>query len=117
VDTNRFDNISRMIGEQTDRRGMLKTAAGGALGVLGLGAVTRVALGPDVEAEKGFKGQPCKRNSTCKRGLFCNVDGRCEYKASCGGKKNDACKNNRDCCGGFQCDKKKKKCRRNNKNN
>ncbi|MDQ2654457.1 MAG: hypothetical protein M3Z20_15610 [Chloroflexota bacterium] len=117
MDTNRFDNISRMIGEQTDRRGMLKTAAGGALGVLGLGAVSRVALGQDVEAEKGFKGQPCKRNKSCKRGLICNVDGRCEYKAGCGGKKNDACKKNRDCCGGFQCTNKKCKRNKKNKNN
>jgi hypothetical protein len=111
VDTNRFDNISREVGEQTDRRGMLKTAAGGTLALLGLGAVSRVALGQEVEAEKGYKGQKCKRNKTCKKGLTCNDEGRCEYKASCGGKKNDACKKNRDCCGGFKC--VKKKCKRN----
>jgi hypothetical protein len=115
VDTNRFDNISRMIGEQTDRRGMLKTAAGGALGVLGLSAVTRVALGQDVAAEGGFKGQNCNKDANCKKGLICNqTRGKCEYEKKCGGKNGDACKKNNDCCGGFQC--KGKKCRRKKKN-
>ena len=114
LDTNRFDNMSRQIGEQTNRRGMLKTAAGGTLALLGAGALSRVALGQDVEAEKGFKGQPCNKNKNCKRGLSCSNEGRCEYNASCGGKKNDACKKNRDCCGGFQCSNKK--CKRKNKN-
>lgn len=114
MDTNKLDNLSREIGEQTDRRGMLKTAAGGTLALLGMGALTRVALGQDVEAEKGYKGQKCKRNKTCKKGLTCNQDGVCEYKASCGGKKNQACKKNRDCCGGLKCINKKCKRPKNN---
>ena len=114
MDTNRFDNISRQIGEQTDRRGMLKTAAGGTLALLGMGALSRVALGQDVEAEKGYKGQKCNKDANCKKGLSCE-SGRCQYAKGCGGKKNDACKKNKDCCGGFQC--KGKKCKRKNKNN
>ncbi len=113
MDTNRFDNISRQIGEQTDRRGMLKTAAGGTLALLGMGALSRAALGQDIEAEGGYKGQNCKKDANCKKGLTCNISrGKCEYKKNCGGKKGDACKKNKDCCGGFQC--KNKKCKRNN---
>jgi hypothetical protein len=115
VDTNRFDNISRKIGEQTDRRGMLKTAAGGTLAILGLGAVSRVAFGQEVSAEAGFKGQNCDEDNDCKRGLICNqTRGKCEYEKKCGGKNGDACTNNKDCCGGFQCNSRK--CRRKKKN-
>lgn len=114
MDSNRFDNISRMVGEQSDRRSMLKTAAGGALALAGLGAVGRVALGQDVSAEGGYKDQNCSKDANCKKGLICNVDGKCEYQKSCGGKNKDACKKDKDCCAGFQCNNKK--CRRRNKN-
>ena len=110
MDTNRFDNISRQVGEQTDRRGMLKTAAGGTLALLGMGALSRVALGQDVEAEGGYKGQKCNKNKNCKKGLQCGNNGKCEYKKNCGGQKGDACKKTSDCCGGFRC--KNKKCKR-----
>lgn len=110
VDSNQFDNLSRHIGEQTDRRGMLKTAAGGAMALLGLGALGRAVGAQDVSAEGGYKGQSCNKNSNCKKGLKCNSKGRCEYKKSCGGQKNDACKKTNDCCGGFRC--KNKKCKK-----
>ncbi|MCA9878881.1 MAG: hypothetical protein KC442_13910 [Thermomicrobiales bacterium] len=115
MDSNRFDNMSRQIGEQSDRRQMLKTAAGGTLALLGMGALSRVALGQDVEAEAGYDGQKCKRDADCKKGLTCKINtgserGRCRYKHGCGGKKKDACKKDKDCCGGFEC--KNKKCRR-----
>jgi hypothetical protein len=117
VDHNRFDNLTRSIGQQSNRRSMMKTAAGGALALLGMSAISRVALGQDVSAEKGFKGQKCDGDSDCKRGLICNVNSKCEYKKNCGGKKGDACKNNGDCCNGKNLTCKNKKCKRDKKNN
>ena len=98
MDTDRFDDMTRDVGEQTHRRGMLKAAVGGALGLLGLGA-----LGDVVLARKGFRNDKCKKSKDCKKGLRCNHNNRCKYKKNCGGKKNDACKKNKDCCGGFKC--------------
>src|SRR3954453_15059396 len=96
VDSNRFDNLARIVGEQTDRRRMLKVAAGSALAVAGLGALSRTALGEDVSAESnGFKGDSCENNSDCKKGLICNTSNtnpRCEYRNNCGAKKGQACK-------------------------
>lgn len=115
MDANRFDNMSRQIGEQSDRRQMLKTAAGGTMALLGMGALSRAVLAQDVEAEAGYDGQKCKQDSNCKKGLTCKIAtgkdrGRCRYKRGCGGKNKDACKKDQDCCGGFEC--RKKKCRR-----
>jgi hypothetical protein len=120
MDANRFDALSRVVGEQTDRRGMIKAAAGGALALLGAGALSRVALGQEVGAEsQGFDGDQCKKNSDCRKGLYCNKKnnknkGRCDYKKNCGGKKGDACKNSGDCCNKFKC--KNRKCKKKNKN-
>ena len=121
MDANRFDNMTRSIGEQRTRRDMLKTAAAGTLAVAGLGALGRVALGQDVSIEaKGFKGDKCDNNSDCKKGLKCdndndpNNEGKCEYKSNCGGKKNQACKKTKDCCNGKNLRCKNRKCKRNN---
>jgi hypothetical protein len=120
MEANRFDAVSRSIGEQHGRRAMLKAAAAGSLAVLGLGSIARVALGQDVSAEaKGFKGDNCDNNSDCKKGLVCkdkNDRKRCEYKSNCGGKKNQACKNNGDCCKNKNLKCKNRKCKRNKKN-
>ena len=110
-----FDRLARVVGDQTDRRSMLKTAAASALALTGMGALGRVAFGQDVAAENnnnGFKGDKCKNNSDCKKGLKCNSNDRCEYKNNCGGKKNDACKNNGDCCKNDNLKCKNKKCKR-----
>lgn len=113
MDGNRFDNLSKTIGEQTSRRGMLKTAAGGTLAVLGLGALGRVALGQDVTAEsQGFKGDDCESDDDCRRGLICNSASRCEYTRNCGGRKRDACKKDNDCCNGKNLECKNRKCKR-----
>ncbi len=114
VDGNRFDNLTRVIGAQTDRRSILKTATGGTLAMLGLGAISRVALGQDVEAESnGFKGDSCTANSDCKKGLICNQNkDKCEYKSNCGGKKGQACKNNGDCCKNKNLKCQNRKCKR-----
>lgn len=118
VDSHRFDNLTRAIGHQTGRRGILKTAAGGTLAMIGLGAVSRAALGQDVTADSnGFKGDNCDNTSDCKKGLICNQSrGKCEYKANCGGKKNQACKNNGDCCKNKNLKCQNRKCKR-QKNN
>jgi hypothetical protein len=118
VDDNRFDSLTRKVGEQTDRRSMLKAATAGALGLMGLGVLGREALAQDVSIEsKGYDGDKCQKNKDCKKGLRCDKNnnkknGRCEYKNNCGGKKGDACKNNGDSCGGFKC--KNKKCKKKN---
>ena len=111
VDGARFDTIARTIGEQTTRRMMVRTAAGSALALLGLGVIAGDAVGQDVTAEaRGFKGRPCDTNRECRKGLRCGSNGKCEYKRKCGGKKNDACNGNNHCCGGFEC--RRKKCKR-----
>ena len=98
MDTERFDDMTRAVGEETNRRGMLKAAVGGALGLLGLGALQDVVL-----ASSGFKGDSCNKNKDCKKGLKCQNGKRCKYKKNCGGKKKDACQKNKDCCGGLKC--------------
>lgn len=118
MDGNRFDALSRVVGQQSNRRGMAKAAAGRALALLGAGALGRAALGQEVAAESnGFDGDQCKKNNDCRKGLFCNKSnnrnkGRCDYKKACGGKKNDACKNSGDCCNKFKC--RNRKCKKRN---
>lgn len=114
MDANRFDRFSRAVGERTDRREMLKTAVAGSLALVGLGAVSRAALGQDVTAEEqGFKGDTCTNSSDCKTGLICNQDkSKCEYKSNCGGKKNQACQKTKDCCKNKNLKCQNKKCKR-----
>lgn len=116
MDSNRFDNLARRIGEETDRRRMLQTAAGGAMALAGLGAVSRVALGQDVDAEsQGFKGDPCDNDNDCRKGLICKSNGRCKYKKNCGGRKGDACQKNKHCCKNKNLICKRRKCKRDKK--
>ena len=105
MDGSRFDSIARNVGEQTNRRNVMRTVAGSALAALGLGAVGRVALGQGVHTEaKGYRGDDCSHDAgICKKGLECDSDKlTCEYKHKCGnkfrGKKGDACNKNNDCC-------------------
>ena len=97
-----FDRLTRTIGEQTNRRGMLKVAAAGTLSVLGLGAAGRVALGQDVTAEsRGYKGDSCTDTGKrkCRKGLFCDANTTtCQYPRNCGGLKGAACQGNGQCC-------------------
>ena len=115
MDSKRFDRVSRLVGEQTDRRGMFKVAAGSALGVLGLSALGRAVAAQDVTAEaSGFLGDPCQQNNDCKKGLECDRgNDTCRYRAACGGKKDEACQEDRDCCGRLKC--KGQRCKGRNK--
>jgi hypothetical protein len=117
VDANRFDRFSRAVGEHTDRREMLRTAAAGSLALVGLGTVTRAALGQDITTESsGYEGDQCTDNGDCKKGLTCDTDReKCEYKSSCGGKKGQACQNTSDCCNNKNLKCKSKKCKRKNR--
>lgn len=116
MDANRFDDLARRVGDQADRRRMLKTAAGGTLALVGLGAMGQAALGQDVDAEsQGFKGDPCDDDQDCRKGLICKSNGRCKYKKNCGGKKGDACKRDAQCCKRKNLICKRRKCRRDKK--
>ncbi|MCC2630061.1 MAG: Dickkopf N-terminal cysteine-rich region [Thermomicrobiales bacterium] len=123
MDNNRFDNLTRYIGEQKTRRNMIKAAAGSTLAVLGMGAARRVALGQDVSIEStGYQNDACVDSGDCRRGLRCDTtlnNPKCVYRRNCGGKKGDACKTDGQCCNGrnLTCDNRKcKRDKRNRKN-
>jgi hypothetical protein len=123
MDNNRFDNLTRYIGEQKTRRNMIKAAAGSTLAVLGMGAAGRVALGQDVStASTGYQNDACGGSGDCRRGLRCDTtltNPKCVYRRNCGGKKGDACKTDGQCCNGrnLTCDSRKcKRDKRNRKN-
>jgi len=97
--------MARNVGEQTNRRNMIKAAAGSTLAVLGMGAVGRATLGQGVSAEaRGYRRDDCSSNANiCRNGLECNADTlTCEYTHKCGGKlrgkKGDDCESASDCC-------------------
>jgi hypothetical protein len=117
MDGKRFDRLTRMLSRQTHRRGIAKVAAGGALSVVGLNALSRAALGQDVSAEsQGYKGDDCFDNSDCRQGLKCDQDKQvCQYPRNCGGKKNAACQGDAQCCKNKNLECKNKKCRRRKK--
>lgn len=111
VDADRFDAYSRSIGSQADRRGVLRAALSGALGLVGLSVPAEDTLA------KGYEGDKCKKNKNCGTGLHCkgakkkkhkkDKKGKCRYKGGCG-EKDDYCKQNDDCCGS------RNRCRSNN---
>jgi len=85
--------MTRAVGMQTARRGMLKAAVDGALGLVGLSALTDRALA-DVVAEK-----------KCKKDKDCNGHDVCKNKKKCVEcVKNNDCGNNKKC--------KKNKCQK-----
>jgi hypothetical protein len=103
MDANRFDDLSRMVGEDADRRGLLKAAAGGALGLLGI-----AALGGDALAKKCNNNNDCGNNEKCKNRECrkkCNNNKDCKNDEKC---KNGVCwtkcNDNKDC-------KNKEKCK------
>jgi hypothetical protein len=93
MDDRQFDDMTRTVGMQTDRRGLLKAAAGGVLGLVGLSALSDRVL-----AKK------CKKDKDCSSSQLCH------------NKKCVECKNDRNCSGGSICKKNKcvKTCKSNN---
>jgi hypothetical protein len=86
MDADRFDAIARVLGSSPDRRGLLKAAGGGALGLVGLSA-----LQDDAAAGGG--------NKNCRNNNDCGKNQRCVKK----GTKDKKCKNNTKRC---KCKKK-----------
>jgi hypothetical protein len=82
----RFDDWTKELGAQHDRRGVLKTATLGALGLLGLGGLRQDAL-----AKKCKKNKDCNNKKKCHGGkcVQCTKNSDCKKKQKC---KNHKCK-------------------------
>lgn len=125
MDDCRFDNWTRMVSGQADRRSAVKGLAGGAAALLTLAKVELgIAQDADVVIENNCKGsdakcrkdkeccsKQCKKkrrgrqgrcvcasvDQGCKRDQGC-CSGRCNgTQCECGGKS-DPCRKNGDCC-------------------
>lgn len=85
VDDTRFDAMVRVLGTESRRRGLLRAAAGGALGLVGLTAL-QASAAPRVG---------CARNRDCDGRDVCsdrNICVECTRDGHC--RKNQKCKNN-----------------------
>jgi len=94
MDANRFDGIARVVGTSSDRRDVLKVAIGGALGLVGLSALTDAALAEEVVADA----RRCKKNNDCP-----NNKPKCVHKRCVECKNNNGCKNNQTCNNNNKC--------------
>ena len=94
MDADRFDAISRVLGTPSRRRGMVKAAAGGALGMLGLTQLNNIAL-----ARKCNNNKDCKGNDVCDKNkcVECKSDKDCSNKDFCDRNKCVECTRNKDC--------------------
>ena len=136
MDNSRFDRLTRQVARQTDRRAMFKTAAGGALALLGLGAAGRGAA-----AQGGFEGGRCFTDADCGTGLVCEDvtpsfigqligegygpptagalfgpnPGTCRYRSgdNCA-HSGQECRNDDDCCNGLNLVCHNDRCQRRN---
>jgi hypothetical protein len=108
MDADRFDAISRALGTPSRRRGMVKAAAGGALGVLGLSRLSDSAL-----AKKCEKDKDCNGNDVCdnKKCVECKSDKDCSNKDICDRNKCVECTRNKDCKKNEKCTNQK--CKKN----
>jgi hypothetical protein len=106
MDAARFDAFSRQVGTSADRRGVLKTLAGGMLGVVGLAAASDAALGK----KQCQKDKDCKGNKVCKNDkcVECKNDSNCNGGRVCEKKKCVDCRKNKDCKHNQKC--KNNKC-------
>jgi Cys-rich repeat protein len=100
MDAGRFDAISRALGTETRRRGMLKAAAGGALGVLGVSRLTDSA-----QARRCKTDNDCNRNDVCKKQkcVECKSDKDCSKGNFCDRNQCVECIKNRDCKSNQRC--------------
>ena len=83
MDDKRFDYLTRQVGQQSDRRTMVKTAVGGALALLGIGAVAGQSEARNRNNnnnnnnrnrrrnQTGYEDDPCASNEECLEGLQC----------------------------------------------
>jgi len=123
------------VGQQANRRTMLKTAMGGTLALLGLGGLSGQSEARNRRnnnrPRRGFEDDECTTSDDCRSGLRCQgartgiapgfptpiaipvitgQSGTCRYRQGCGGDQGDACRRNGDCCNDLTCDNNR--CRR-----
>jgi hypothetical protein len=105
VDANRFDAIARVVGTSSDRRGLLKTVAGGALGLVGLSALSEAALAKCKNDNDCNGNDVCDHDKCveCAKNKDCKDDKRCENNKCVECKKNSDCKNNQRCNNNNKC--------------
>jgi hypothetical protein len=88
--SDRFDEFTKHLGAQDDRRGLLRAAAAGSLGLLGLTALQDDATAGPLSAAS---------NRDCRNNNDCGKNQQCVKK----GTKDKKCKNNTKRC---KCKKK-----------
>jgi Cys-rich repeat protein len=126
MDAKRFDTIARVVGSSSDRRGLFKAAAGGALGLVGLSALTdsasarRCTTYDDCPANKlcdNRKCVECKNDRNCSNGRVClknqcvrtcKTNPDCDRNEFCVKQVCVECKSDRDCDKGEKCNRKNK---------
>ena len=136
MDHRRFDRLTRQVGQQTDRRSMIRTAIGGTLAVLGLGLAGRGA-----GAQSGREGGNCFTDADCETGLVCEgvgtsfigsliaegygpptagtlfgpQPGACRFRSgdNCA-HSGQFCRNDGDCCNGLNLVCRNDTCKRSN---
>ena len=97
MDNCRFDNLTRAIATQADRRTAVKRFAGG---IATLAALARVELGLAQDGEVGiessctFNGDRCRKDSQC-----CSQ--RCRHKECKCADAGDKCRADAGCCKGY----------------
>jgi hypothetical protein len=109
VEKNRFDAITRAVGAQSDRRGMVKAAAGGILGLAGLSVMSDGALARRCDRDRDCRGDDvCDRDRN--RCVECLKNRDCKGNDVC--EKHDnvcvECKNNKQCSNDERCNNKNK---------
>ena len=109
LDGHNFDSITRLFGNDSSRRQVLRRLGAGALG----GVAALVGRGVDATPQCRGQGHPCEGNQICCTGLACveaSGNGQAErccpsgYSACGTGEKGTCCPSGKVCCNG-QCKK------------
>ena len=137
MDDARCDRLTRQVGQQSDRRTMVRAALAGSLALLGLGVHDQDGAARRRRNNRrahltGYEDDECETTDDCLTGLTCvggrtglapgfptpivlpiitGKPGRCRYRQGCGGRRGDACKNNGDCCSGQNLTCRRNRCR------
>ena len=103
LDDQRFDDMTRVLGRQSARRGMLKAATGGVLGLVGLSALADSAL-----AARCRRNNDCRPNERCvnRRCVECDRDRDCSNGQFCVDNQCVDCRRNRDCRNNEKCNRR-----------